>query len=80
MSNCLLYSSFIFREIIVAQIFARRRQAHSSTFEKLSMELRGHAIPEPRSTPSIRVPLSLRQVCSIQVDCQELHLLQILAR
>ena len=30
------------------------------------MELRGHVIPEPRKIPSTRVPLSWKQVCSIQ--------------
>ena len=50
----------ISREIIAAaQIVARRFQAHSSTFEKLSVELRGHVLPEIRPMPSIRVPLEL---------------------
>ena len=69
-----------YRSWRAAQIVARRFQAHSSTFEKLSVELLGHVILEPRPTPCIRVTLKWRQACSIQVYCQELHILQILAQ
>ena len=61
--DSLSYSSFNFSKVYrsgrAAQIVARRFQAHSSTFEKLSVELRGHLIPEPRSIPFIRVPVEL---------------------
>ena len=40
-----------YRSCRAAQIVTRRFQAHSSTFENLSMELGGRAIPEPWPIP-----------------------------
>ena len=48
-----------YRSCGAVQIVARRFQTHSSTFEKLSVELRGHVIPDLRPIASIRVPLEL---------------------
>ena len=67
--DSLLYSSFNFSRdyrSCRAQMVATRLQATSSTFEKLSVELRGHVIPEPRPIPLFVFRSRWRQICSTQ--------------
>ena len=64
------------REIIVAaeqlrSLPERRFQAHSSTFEKLSVELQGCVIPEPWPIPHLRTLLEM-EASLLDSDVQEL--------
>ena len=48
-----------------------RCQAHPSTFENLSMELRGRVVPEPWPLPPVRTPLEV-EASLLDSDVQEL--------
>ena len=60
-----------YRSCIAAQVTAGRFQAHLSTFQSLSLELRGRVIPEPWPIPPVRTPLEM-EAGFLDSDVQEL--------